>query len=343
MEMFSGVLSGIIETHVDALTSLTSEIAPFLETTVRVDEEKGELYFPTSTITDYYEANVDNLLLRSIFIGFPYEYMVELDRVKKNIKIPVEKMKKIKEKTVNLMEAYASTKEALKAIEKVSNPIEKTQFEFAMLRKNENVTNIKKLKKFENASRDYMNEIRKTNWSRFPQVDPSIWKEKASNHAINVAYREFDTQLYQYPVLDWSPLNIHTDIERMLIPFFIVQEKIDDSYNKCMNLFEKCKKSSGFLRKPSAELKNETVQALEEFNVNFGGLRYPSLYAGRILRSIDEDNRYGIKRIRPHKYSLDDIDKMIARPKSDGSIDNAEEIIKQLHYLVSIDRNKIHP
>jgi hypothetical protein len=343
MEKFSGVLSWIIETHVDALTSLTSEIAPYIETTIGIDEEKGELYFPTSTSTNYYEGNVDNLLLRSNFIGFPYEYLVELDRVKKNIKIPAEKMRKIKEKTVDLMKAYASTKEALKAIEKASNPISNNQFDFAMLRKTENVTNVNKLKKYEKVARDYMNEIRKIDWNRFPQVDPSIWKDKSSNHVIDVAFREFEKQLFQYPFLNWFPLNIHTDVERMLIPFFIVQEKIDDSYEKCKNLFERCKKESGFLRGPPDDLKNEAVQALEELNVNIGGLSYPELYAGRMLRSIDVDNRDGIQRIRPHKFSLEDIDRFIARPKSDGSVEHAEEIIKQLHYIISLDRNINHP
>lgn len=335
MNSFSGVLGWVLKTHVEALTSLTSEIAPFLETCIRVDEQKGELSFPTSAQTEFFTANVDNLLLRTMFFGFSYEYLMALDRVKKNIKISVDKMQKIKEGTVDLMKAYASTKDALEAIKKVSNPVEKAHFEFAMLRKNENVTNVKRLNKFDKVAKDYVGEIRKQDWTRFPQVDPSIWKEKATDHTINVGNIEIENnQLFQYPFLDWHPLNIHTDLERMLIPFFIVQERIDDSYLQCRSLFEKCKNSSGFLRGPPADLKSEAVKALEEFNINFGGLRYPALYAGRILQRIKDDNQHGIHRIRPHKFSLNDIDKFIAKPSSDGSVEHAEEIIKQLHYLV---------
>ena len=215
-----------------------------------------------------------------------------------------------------------------------SRPIEKIQFEFAILRKTENVTNLNRLTKYEKAIKDYKREIQKQDWSRFPQVDPSIWKEKTMDHAFNVVNKEFEMQLFQNPVLSLFPLNIHTDIERMLIPFFIVLDRIDESYYKCKSLFEKCKSSSGFLRGPSAELKEETVKALQDFNINYGGLCYPGQYASEMLMTIDKDNQHGIHRIRPHKYTLDDVEKFIANPSSDGSVKNAEEIIKQIHYRV---------
>jgi hypothetical protein len=335
MNSYSGVLSWVLKTHVEAITSLTSEIAPFLETAVRIDEEKEEYYFPTSIPNEYYAANVDNLLFRTEFIGFPYEYLIALDRVKKNVKISVDKMRKIKEKTIDLMKEYASTKEALEAIVKISTPIEKIQFDFAMLRKNENVTNLNRLMKYEKGVTDYEEEIRKQDWSRFPQVDPSIWKEKVTDHAINTINMELEMQLFQYPVLSLFPLNIHTDVERRLIPFFVALDRIDDSYYKCKSLFEKCKSSSGFLKKPPPELKEEAVAALQEFNINYGGLCFPAEYASGILKIIEKDNEHGIRRIRPHKYSLNDVDKLITNPSSDGSVKNAEEIIKQIYYRVS--------
>lgn len=342
LDSFSGVLSWVLKTHAEALKSLTSEIAPFLETAVGFDEQK-DLFFPTSTPNEYHAANVDNLLLRSMFLGFSYEYIMALDKVKNNIKVSADKMRKIKEKTVDLIKAYASTKDALEAIKKVSNPVSKAHFNFAMLRKKENITNVKKLTQFEKVAKDYMKEIRKQDWTRFPHVDPSIWKEKAKDHTINVGNREYETQLYQYPILNWHPLNIHTDIERMLIPFFIVQERIDESYIKCRSLFEKCKNSSGFLRGPPSELKDEAIKALEEFNINYGGITYPAFYAERMTNSINRDKEYGISRIRPHKFSLNDLDKLIAKPSQDGSVEHAPEIVKQIHYLVSWERNINHP
>jgi hypothetical protein len=252
-------------------------------------------------------------------------------------------MRKIKEKTVDLMKAYASTKDALESIKKVFNPIESAQFDFATLRMKEDVTNVKKLKKFEKVAKDYVEEIRKQDWTRFPRVDPSIWKDKAKDHTIDVGNREYGNSLCQYPILNWHPLNIHTDVERMIIPFFIVQERIEDSYLKCRTLFEKCKDSSGFLRGPPEDLKNEAVKALEEFNTYYGGLSYPALYAGRIIKSINDDEQYGIRRIRPHKISMKDLDKLIAKPSRDGTVDKAQEIIKQIHYLVSWERNINHP
>ena len=331
---FYGVLGWVLKTHVDALTSLTSEIVPFLETAVRIDEENEEYNFPTSIPNVFFEANVDNLLFRTEFIGFPYEYLQALDRVKNNVKVSVEEMQRIKEKTIDLMKAYESTKEALEAVVKVTRPVDKEIGVFAMLRKNENVTNLKRLSKYEKMIRDYRGEIEKQDWSRFPQVDPSIWKEKASDHSINFVNEEYEVQLYQYPVLSLFPLNIHTDAERRLIPFFLASERIDDSYSKCKDLYEKCKNSSGFLKGPPAELKEAAVSALEELNINVGGLRFPSLYASGVLASMSKDSEYGIKRIRPHKYSLKDVDTFIANPNPDGSVKNAKAIIEQVFYRV---------
>jgi hypothetical protein len=343
MKSFSRVLSWVLKTHSEAIVSLTSEIAPFFETGFGINEKKGEVSFPTSTSNEYFPATLGNLLLRTPCFGFPYEYLIQLDRVKKAAKVSVNEMKKIKEKTVDLIKAYASTKEALEAIKTVSRPIDSGHFDLAVLRKQEEVTNVKKLRKFEKNAKEYLDKIKKQDWSRFPQIDPSVWKEKAKKHKMDVGNREHDRELYQYPILGWSPLNIYTDIERMLIPFFIVQERVDASYLKCRSLFQKCKDSSGFLRGPPAELKNETIKTLEEFNINYGGLKYPELYAGNILRRINDDSRYGIQKIRSHKISLKDIDKLLAKPLPDKSVKNASEILKQIHYLVSWERNIVHP
>jgi len=334
IDSFIGVLSWVIKTHSEALISLTSEIAPFLETGVRIDKENEAVYFPTSSNFDFYDADVDSLLYRTLFIGLSYENRMSFDRVKKGTKVSIDKMKDIKDKTVELMKAYASTKEALEAIQKVTRPFDKEEHHFAILRQNEDVKNVNKLKKFEKAAKDYIKEIQKVDWDRFSRIDPNIWKEKASKHNIDVANRELDNQLYQSPILSLYPLNLHTDIERRLAAFFISLERIEESYEKCLNLFEKCKEASGFLRGPPSELKNEAVEALEQFCINYGGLCYLDYYASSTLISIKKDADYGIQSIRPHKYSLADIDKFMSKPRSDGTVDHSEEIINQLHYLV---------
>lgn len=343
MKSISRVLGWILKIHSEAITSLTTEIAPFLETGFGLDEKKKEVTFPSSTPNEFFPANVNNLLLRTPVIGFPYEYLRDLDRVKKNIKVTVNEMKKIKEKTVDLINAYASTKAALETIKTVSSPLAKAEFDFAVLRKQEQVTNVDKLRKFEKVAKEYLEKIRKQDWTQFPQVDPSIWKKKAKNHVIDVTHKELDRALYQYPILSWQPLNISTDIERVLIPFFLVQERIDDSYLKCRSLFEKCKSSSGFLRGPPSALKDEAVKALEEFNINYGGLNFPEFYAGSAINTINKDDRDGIKRIRGHKFSLKEIDNLLAKTSPDKSVNNAPEIINQFHYMISLERNIIRP
>lgn len=343
MKSISNVLGWVLKTHSEAITSLTAEIAPFLETGFGLDEKKKEVIFPTSNPNEYFPANVNNLLLRTPVIGFPYEYLRDLDRVKKNIKVSANEMKKIKGKTVDLINAYASTKAALEAIKTVSSPLAKADFDFAVLRKQEQVTNVDKLRKFEKVAKEYLEKIRKQDWTRFPQVDPSIWKKKAENHVIDVTNREIDRALHQYPVLSWQPLNLYTDIERVLIPFFIVQERIDESYLKCRGLFEKCKSSSGFLRGPPSDLKDEAVKALEEFNINYGGLKFSEFYAGSAITTINKDDRDDIRRIRGHKFSLKDIDNLLAKTSPDKSVNNAPEIINQIRYLISLERNIIRP
>jgi len=342
MKPITNVLGWVLKTHSEAITSLTAEIAPFLETGFGLDEKKNEVTFPTSAPNEYFPANVNNLLLRTPVIGFPYEYLRDLDRVKKNIKVSVNEMKKIKEKTVDLIKAYTSTKAALEVIKIVSSPLAKADFDFAVLRKQEQVTNVDKLRKFEKVAKEYLEKIRKQDWTRFPQVDPSIWKKKAENHVIDVINREIDRALHQYPILNWQPLNIYTDIERVLIPFFLVQERIDESYIKCRSLFEKCKSSSGFLRGPPSALKDEAVKALDDFNINYGGLKFPEFYAGSAIATINKDDRDGIRRIRGHKFSLKDLDNLLAKTL-DKNVNNSPEIINQIRYLISLERNIIRP
>ena len=85
------------------------------------------------------------------------------------------------------------------------------------------------------------------------------------------------------------------------------------------------------------------LEAFTEHARDYGGLSYPAFYAGRIIKSIKDDEKYGIRRIRPHKISMNDIDKLIEKPLRDGTVDKAQEIIKQIHYLVSWERNINHP
>lgn len=344
MEELSRVLSWVLKTHSEALISLTGEIAPFLETGFKLDEEKRTYYFPTSMPpTEYVPATVDNLLLRTFFLSFPksimYDYWMGLDRVKEGIKVSVDEMRKIKEKTQDLFKAYASTRDALEAFVKASNPIAKGHFGFGVLQQKGQVTNVKKLRKFEKVVKDFLKEIRKQDWNRFPQVDPSIWKRKAEGHTTSLLTTELEYGLEQDPVLSWHPLNIHTDIERRLIPFFTAQERIDDSYLKCRTLLQKCKDSSGFLTGSPTELKNEAIEALKEFNVNYDGIYHFSSYAAVMIHLIKRDIEHGIRRIRPHKISLNDIDKYLANPLRDGSVKNADKIIQQIHYMVSWERN----
>ena len=67
MKSFSGVISWILKTHAESIVSLTSEIAPFLETGFHIDEKNEEVTFPTATPTEFFPANVGNLLLRTVF------------------------------------------------------------------------------------------------------------------------------------------------------------------------------------------------------------------------------------------------------------------------------------
>ena len=330
----SSVLSWVLETHSTAMVSLTSEIAPFLETAVRINPDDEEYYYPTSVPTEFIDADVVNLLFRSEFVGLPYEYMKTLDRVKKDIEVSVEEMRVIYGKTVELLKAYASTKEALESIVTVFRPIEKKQLDFAILRKTENVTNLDRLMKYESVLGEFMREIRKEDWSRFPQADPIGWKEKALSHRVNFVNEEYEKQLYQYPVLGLFPINMKTDIERRLAPFFLVLDNVDDSYFQCKILFERCKNSSGFLKGPPVELKEETVSALQDFNINYGGLCYPGKYASGSIMRIEKNNRDGIRRIRSHKYSLADVDRLLSTSSPGAQVENAGDIIDQIYYLV---------
>ncbi len=329
-QSYSRVLSWVLKVHSDALVAIASEIAPFLTTRLGINEETQELFMPTSTSDNLYEANIDSLLLRTPLLNLPRNYFEILIEAKKGVDIQTADLERIKNKVDEALRSIVSTKDAAEALWKAALPLSNVESNFAKLKKTDAVTKVGDLRKFEKAIEDFKKNIGKQGLNRFTQIDPSLWEDRAKGHKIDILDIETKSAYYQYPCLNWHPLNIHTDLERMVIPFFRCLENIEDLYLGCRDLFEKCKGSSGFMRGPPKELAEKAAEALNDFNVCYGGLAFSYDYSHRMFMRAKDIEQYDIRRKRSHK-TMKEVEQLIKK----GDLKNAEEIIMQIYETIS--------
>ena len=335
MESFSEVLSWVLRKHAEALSALTTEFAPYMASHVVVEGNKTKLGWEWES-----QGTVKNLLLRLPFTDLPLQQLADFAEVKKGVDVPAETMRKIKEKTEEVIEAYTSTWEALEALDKSSHPLFNSLTDFAEISRKDDITNLKKLRKFEKVARDLKKSMGKTDWSRFPQEDYSHWIDEASECAVEVIGLEVETNyyhvLYQYPWI--SGLGFDTDIERYVVPFFIFIDTIDETYLKCVELFEKCKNESGFMTGPSKDIKEAAIEALSNFNVQYHGIYSAYSYSSFAEK---QSKKKGYVRDEGTKI-LNTIEKSLRKTSKDGNVKNAHDIIKKLYEFVKF-LNQVEP
>jgi len=335
LESFSGVLSWVLRRHAEALSALTAEFAPYMVSHVVVEGNKTKLGWEWES-----QGTVKNLLLRLPFTDLPLQQLADFADVKKGVEVPAETMRNIKEKTEGVIEAYTSTWDALEALDKSSHPLFNSLTDFAAISRKDDITNLKKLRKFEKVARDLKKSMGKTDWSRFPQEDYSHWIAEASECAVEVIGLEVETNyyhvLYQYPWI--SGLGFDTDIERYVIPFFIFIDTIDETYLKCVELFEKCKNESGFMTGPSKDIKEAAIEALSNFNVQYHGIYSAYSYSSFAEK---QSKKKGYVRDEGIKI-LNAIEKSLRKTSKDGNVKNAHDLIKKLYEFVKI-LNQVEP
>jgi hypothetical protein len=335
VSIFSQVLAWVMKTHVEALKALTAEIVPHMISHNCLEDNRLRLDWATEC-----PATVKNLLMSLPHVEIGLKNVADFAAVKGDSKITVEDMRRLKEKIEETMGQYLSTKDALNALYKASNPISNVLTDIGDIARKNDLTDIKKLRKYEKAANDFMKNVRKTDWSKFTQLDPSPWIEESRPHTLNVINMEVKTSyhhvLYQYPYV--SPLAFSTDIERYLVPYFLFIETIDETYMKCRDLFEKCKKGGGSLRGVNKGLRGEATEALSTFNTQYHGIYSARSYSFRAEQRLQKNGDI----IREGKRALKKVEQSLGRSSSGGIVRNGQEIIKDVYKFVLL-LNEVEP
>lgn len=332
IELYFKVLGWVLKTSSEAIIDLTTEIAPYLESGIMIDEG-GNYHLPESTPSkEFYDANIVNLLFKPLN-HFSKEYSEPLVRIKKDAQFTVGVMERINEKTEAFIQSLISINDAIKALGKASLPLFQNEVHFTRLIKKGEITKVRKLKKHEKIIDIFKDKIIEQRLDLYPKIDTSYWIEKASGHNVDILEIETKNSHHQFTSLSVYPLDIYTNIERLIIPSFLAFKKIDESYYQCKEVFERRKTKSRLLRRAPKELREEAYNSLKEFNMNYGSLVLTYEYSSQTYKKIRYIERHNIRR-KKGKKTLRDLQKQIIRDFPDRSIKDAELYIEQIHAMI---------
>lgn len=283
IESFSNVLGGVLEAHLEALSDLTNSITPWMISHNCIEGKRLQLDWGNEC-----QATMKNLLMLLTHVNIGLNNIANFGEVKKEARITVEEMTEIRNNLNRTREKYYGSKASLDALQEASKPLSDFLINLGELAQEDDVTNVRKLKRFERVAHNLMRKISETDWSQHPKTDPDPWVDEAFQYSMHVIGMDVKTSsyhvLYQYPAID--ALGFEADIMRYVVPFFFYKDTIDKAYTDCLRLFEECEKESGFLRNPPAELVEKTIAALSEFNTQYHGLYSAYSYVDKSARAL---------------------------------------------------------
>lgn len=335
IEAFKGVLTWVINTHVEALKRLTGEIAPHIISHNCLDGNLVKMDWGESC-----PATLENLLMHLPHVEIGLKHVADLAEVKKGVSLTIEELTRLKEIVEDVLEAYLSTREALKEMSDATNPIDNYLDDVGDISRKRDVTNLRKLTKYEKAMNKFMRNLNRVDWSKYPQMDSTPMVDVALSHALEVISMEVETGyhhvLYQYPYI--TPPAFSTDIERYVSPFFLFIGKIDEEYEKCRKLFEDCKRKSSLLRDPDEELMEEAYRALSSFNKQYHGIYSAHSYLFKTELMLRKHGNI----VKDCERIMKRIDKTIEGKPSRVSIEGSSEIIEMVYKFVLL-LNEVEP
>jgi hypothetical protein len=336
IESFSNVLGGVLETHLEALSDLTNAITPYMISHNCIEGNRLELDWRNEC-----PASTKNLLMLLTHINIGLKNIANFGEVKKEARITIEEMTEIKNTLNKSHESYDGTKTSLEALLESSKPLSDFLINLGELAKKDEVTNVRKLKKFERVARNFVRKVSETDWGQHPKADPSPWIDEAFQYRINVIGMNVETSsyhvLYQYPVID--ALGFETDIMRYVVPFFFYRDTIDKAYSDCLTLFEECNENSGFLRNPPEELVQKTIAALSEFNTQYHGLYSAYSYVDKSVRMLGSWSSNLKERVEEINK---EIERALRNSDLKGFIREPSKIVEMI-YELALFLNEVEP
>jgi hypothetical protein len=277
LDPYARVFTWVINTHVNPIKELAKGIASHMSSFNCIEGDRLRLDWGQGC-----PANLENLLMYLPHVEVGLKNISDFAVVKEGVNLTKDEAYSLRYWLEETVKAYTSTKEAVNDLYKATNPIDKYLYEVAELSRKQDITNTRRLSKYEKAMSDFFKNIRKTDWSKYPQMDFFPILEKARSHSLQVISMEVKTNyhhvLYQYPYM--GPLGYSTDVERYTAPFFTYIEELDESYNRCKDLFNRCKNTPG-IRDQDNKLRIETVEALYAFNTQLHGFYSAHSYCYR--------------------------------------------------------------
>jgi hypothetical protein len=313
LEEFKRVLAWIVNTNTSALVDLTNAILPYMHShiiidgdTIRISEEGGL-------------AVIDSLLFNLNYITIiGRDTITNFGIVPKSINIPEGNFDSLNEKFESFVTAFNNTKDAAKALQDASRPLLEYGSDLGRLCRKEDVTDVKKLGKYNRAKKKFQSNLEKIDFKQYNQMnyqkylDAGNGKHIVSALDVDTSYGEF---LFYYSFYIHEGLK--TDPERYIAPFFHSLESLDQLYIDTMKLFEECDSRSGILSRPPADLKEKALNSLNDFSTSYLAINSShhvsssSFHRSNMVDNWKNSIRKQLQRRRDHRKLVEDIYELI--------------------------------
>jgi hypothetical protein len=323
---FQQVFAWVLKTHVDAIVDLTTQIAPYFNSYIVM---RGNVLQSVGSENDKDDGTVENLLFRLPIVTGSQFSLDALVEVKENAVLSIQDCENLKRITNATFDVYLSTEHVLNRIKESTCALFNGRRTFTQLRKQEDITNTDALRTYEELVARFKAHINKGEFTTLPQASMDYWRQQGETHPYALLSVQNDRECLTWPWMGGR--NIQTDLERAYVPYFDYTASLDKAYVKCTQLFRQCQNTTGFLRSPSTDLKNDTVAALHEFNASFMAFSSTHWYSNAKLAVIQH-----IKSIRT---SL--IDHMTNYDHNQGQ-QPTHRLLKQLFNIISL-MNEVEP
>jgi hypothetical protein len=259
-EEYKQVTAWIVNTNSTALCDMTKEIVPYMSSYIVKEQDSVKL------TDDGGPASLYGLLFYLNWLDFlGRDTINDFGIVPKDIGIPDSGLERIEDKFIQLSKAYNETREASRSINTLSSVFSDYAGDLGQLLFKEDVSDIKKVRNYERSLRKFMENLEKNILGQFNKADYKRYlmanqtgKKLTSTLSSKTSYGNF---LYPYSYVIHDDLK--TDQERYISPLFSL-EGLEEQYRETLRLFEECKEKSGFMRKPSEELKQKTLTSLTD-------------------------------------------------------------------------------
>jgi hypothetical protein len=271
---YSGVLSWVLDEHIRALTDITQELVPYFDSLI-VFEENTIVSVGNSW---WVAESSPELLLYRMPIVAKTDNVYTLDNLSKyrDLEISDDTKVNLRSKFRSLLETYYSTLGAMEAIFEVTKPIRAYKEQIDKILREEDLKNIDALQKYEIYISDFLGNLEKTDWSKYPSGGLDGWRKKADEYGLNAGIFEGEDSKVACPYS--NDLGIDTDVERCMVSYFSSVQAIHGSYNECRDVFLESTRRKGLLGGIPGNLRTEGLEKLTFFNMYVNALYYPLDY-----------------------------------------------------------------